>query len=109
MSYKNEILKNTGMNEAVNFDQGDILKLRSKFDEIGGRIADLREELNQLYKESNEFRTDKGDFLLKGHNDYVRAFQALDKAVMNIRKGSFKGLGKMPSGDPGTFYDDDRR
>ena len=107
MSLKKEILKNLGLNEAkIDFEEKDVLKVRAKFDDIGERIEALRDEVKEVLDESNRFRTDKGDFLIKGQNDYVRAYQALDKAMMNIRKGSFKGLGRMPKGEPGTFYGD---
>lgn len=106
MSYKKEILKNTGLNEQIDFDIEDVVQVKEKIDSIATKIQSLKEELNTAFREANEFRTDKGSFLIKGFNDYARAIQYLDKAFLEIRKGNFKGIARMPKGGPGTFYGD---
>lgn len=103
---KNKILQNTGLDEAVNFDMNDVDSVRKRADEIANKISALTEEVRAMLDESNELRTDSGNFLLKGHNDFVHAFNALNKAFLEVRKGSFKGVGRMPKGGPGTFYDE---
>lgn len=103
-----DILKNAGLNEEedIGFTQDQVLSTKLKMDGFADRISNLKDEMQEVFEEMNEFRTDNGNFVIKGFNDYARAIQSLDKAFMNIRKGAFKGFAKMPKGGEGTFSND---
>lgn len=103
---KREIYKNSGINEEVDFSEEDVLKKKREIDSFAERINELERELSEILRNAADYRTDRGDFLIKGFDQYVRAAQYLGQALMNIRKGASKGLGKMPTGKPGTFYSD---
>lgn len=88
--------KKKGINEEIGFTEDDVIRSRAKMDEIANKVKELKDEMEESLKEIAKYETESGGNVIKGVTAFQKAFDKLDQASAELRKGAFKGLGKMP-------------
>lgn len=88
--------KSKKVNEELDFTEDDVIRSRSKMDEIANKVKELKDEMEETLKEISKYETENGGNVIKGVTSFQKSFDKLDQASAELRKGAFKGLGKMP-------------
>lgn len=84
------------VNEEIGFTEDDVIRSRAKMDGIASKLKELKDEMEETLKEIAKYETESGGNVIKGVVAFQKAFDKLDQSSAELRKGAFKGLGKMP-------------